>query len=231
MVRMKVKMRWIYMSVLFMLCQSMVFGQIRFRLRPYLGIGISRTMEGNKPAFEIEDPNDQFYYDLNLTSLKRHFLLAEVRLNLIEIWHFSIGYMFWGHQHEYPYERPEFWARENKNFPHSYHYSLHGVVLQWNAKYSSVFSEHFVPYVIVGGGRMYGSTEFYYFEFENIQNTTNQIFQKIVKGDQEYTESALFFGIGTTVFKYFYIYLEYIDFRKNYLPESRFVNIYFGVTL
>lgn len=215
---------------------SAVFASEPVSLRPriYLGLGLRSAFENRVPSFEIKDEYDQNYYNLNLSSIKKIFLHGQIQLNLIKVWQISAGYTFWGHDQQYLKDYPEFWAKEDKIYPHSYNYNLHGAVLQWDLNFPFVSSKYFTPFVLAGMGRYFGNAKGVRFEFETFEENdiiyvTNIV--ELVSETKRFDGEAIFFGIGSTVLKYGYFELGYIDFRDNTLPIREFVTCVIGFTI
>jgi hypothetical protein len=226
----------IVLVVLLLAACSPVFASIPVSLRPriYLGLGIRVAYHNTVPSFEINDNADQNYYNLNLSSVSKIFLHGQSRLNLIKVGPVSAGYMFWAHDQHYLHDWPEFWAMEDKFYPHSYNYNLHGAVLQWDLAYPWISGKYFAPFVLGGAGRYFGNSKDIYFEFDSIE--VNGIIyildtDEIITETKRYKGEAVFFGIGAVVLKYGYFQFEYIDFRDGSLPIREFASFVVGLTI
>ena len=212
---------------------SPVFASVPVSLRPriYLGLGFRGAFYNNVPAFEITDNSDQNYYNLNLSSVKRIFLHGQSRLNLIKVGPVSAGYMFWAHDQHYLHDLPEFWAKEDKFYPHSYNYNLHGAVLQWDLTFPWISGKYFTPFVIGGAGRYKGNAKNFYFKFELFEEEKILYITDVITETKRYKGEAVFFGIGAVVLKYGYFQFGYIDFRDRTLPISEFASFVVGLTI
>jgi hypothetical protein len=202
-----------------------VMGQLRFRLRPYVGIGLGIDRQSEPPLFEILNESDQDYYDQNLASLRSTHLRFQTRVNVLEWGHLSMGYLFWNHSFEYPDKLPGGIVITNRAFPHSYLFSVHGGSLQWN--FYRKPSSRLVPFVMAGAGGYYGSFKNYYRAVEDEEDgTSERIVSKIIT----YQGPAAFIGVGMVVFEYGYIYVGYLDLIKKSLPSRQFIDVIVGVT-
>jgi hypothetical protein len=212
---------------------SRTFSSVPVSLRPrlYLGMGIRSAFHNNVPAFEIADNLDQNYYNLNLSSVNKIFLHGQVRLNLIKVGPVSAGYTFWAHNQQYLHDWPEFWAKEDKFYPHSYNYNLHGAVLQYDLKFPWISGKYFTPFVIGGAGQFTGNAKQYYFEFEYFEEADIVYITDVITETKRYRGKAVFFGIGAVVLKYGYFQFGYIDFRDGTLPIREFATAVFGLTI
>lgn len=204
---------------------------VSLRPRIYLGLGLRRALNNNLPVFEITDNLDQNYYNLNLSSVKKIFLHGQVRLNLIKVGPVSAGYTFWAHDQHYLQDLPEFWAKEDKFYPHSYNYNLHGVVLQWDLTFPWISGKYFTPFLIGGAGRYKGNTKKFYFEFEYFDEANILYITDVITETKRFNGEAVFFGAGAVVLKYGYFQFGYIDFRDRTLPIREFVSFVIGLTI
>ena len=202
-----------------------VTGQIRFRLRPYVGAGVGLGMQSHVPVFEIGNESDQDYYDLNLASLKSTWLRFQTRLNIFQWGHLSLGYLFWNHSVQYADEFPGSVVITNRPFPHSYFISVHGGGLQWDFHRNP--SVKTFPFITAGAGSYYGS--FKVFE-QSVEDLADPVATKIVTQAMEYQGTAAFIGVGVVFFKYGYLYVGYMDLLKDNLPTRQYVDVVLGVT-
>jgi hypothetical protein len=217
--------------VLLTVC-SQTFASIPVSLRPrlYLGLGIRGAFHNNVPVFEIENNMDQNYYNLNLSSVKKIFLHGQARINLIKVGPVSAGYTFWAHDQHYLQDFPELWASEDKRYPHSYNYNLHGALLQWDLTFPLISGKYFTPFVIGGGGRFTGNAKQFYFEFEYFDEANIIYITDVITETKRYRGEAVFYGIGAVILKYGYFQFGYIDFRDNTLPVREFASFVIGLT-
>jgi hypothetical protein len=203
-----------------------VLGQLRFRLRPYFGMGLGIGSQSHIPIFEIENDSDQDYYNYNLASLKKTFFRFQTRLNVVQWGHVSLGYLFWNHSMRYDQDFPQDIIPPNRTFPHSYYFSVHGAVLQLD--FYSLPSARIIPYIAGGVGGYYGSFKNFYYWVEDEFDPTAE---KVVSQVASYTGTAVFVGAGIILFKYAYLYVGYLDLIKDSLPTRQFIDIIVGVTL
>jgi len=224
-----IKIKYVVMTVviLFSVIPHTAFGQIRFRLKPYIGIGLGIGSQSGIPLFEIEEGNesDQDYYDYNLASLSSTSFRFQTRLGLLQWGHLSLGYLFWNHSYQYSQYFPENVVILNRNFPHSYYFSVHGATLQWDFYRSS--SAKIIPFIAGGVGQYHGSFKnFYYWVEDEFDVTAEKTVSQIIS----YEGTAAFAGVGVTVFKYGYVYVGYFDLIKETLPARQFIDVIIGVT-
>jgi len=71
--------------------------QIRFRVKPYIGVGMKFALQMNDPDYTPIDYLDSTYYDLHLDSPRRYHFHFHARLMFLELWNVSLGYMLWNH--------------------------------------------------------------------------------------------------------------------------------------
>lgn len=216
---------------IFTIITGAAYGQIRFRLRPFLGIGLRTAQGGTLHSIPIEDALDQIYYDWNLASPGKNFLSVQARINILEVWNFSLGYLFWGQHFTYSSKSFEDIVKIGYEYPNSYNLSLHGVALQWDLKFRWISSRFIIPYIMAGGGRFYGNFNNYLYSGQDWDGTQYLRFIKEVSMVDTYEGWAYFFGIGARIFKYAYFYIGYTDFQQNTLPSRQFIDVILGVTI
>lgn len=217
---------WIPLMLALFILPQIIFGQVRFRPRLFLGAGLRRGLETTVPFAEVEDNFDES--DTSSSSPKRNSIGVQIRLNLLEVWNFSLGYAFWNHYYEYSGKELGDGLVVERDYPHSYGYTLHVVTLQWNAKYRFVSSKHFVPYIVGGAGRFFGQLKNFRYVDPNYQD---DVATRIVFRTDEYEGWAAFFGVGAVFFRYAYFYVGFVDLMQDTLPTRRFLDLTVGITI
>lgn len=148
--------------------------QIRIKPHVYVGIGLGHSLDATRPNFTVDDQIDQEYADLNIASVKRNFTRGQIRVNLLHVNDFSLGYTFWANYLQYPYELVEVWQKDGKVYPYSDYIAFHAVTLQWNMKFLS--GEWIVPFLLGGIGRYYGNHDTVHFQWlERLQVSVRRL--------------------------------------------------------
>ena len=179
------------------------------------------------PSFVIEDAYTQAYYDLNLSDPKAMFIRGLMRIDLVHLSRFSLGYQFWGHQLDYTNSPPDGVIMLDVDFPHSETYSFHAMTLQWKLDYPWISSRVVTPFLLAGGGRYYGNSEKYrYMYTDEVQQSAD----KVVTATATHEGWGVTAGGGLLFFRHVFIYAGLIDFMDRELPASRFMDVTVGVT-
>jgi hypothetical protein len=213
-------------AAVLLLLPALLSAQIRIKPRLYIGFGLGRTLNAERPAFSADSLADQDYADINLSSLQRHFLRGQIRINLVDAGDFSLGYLFWSHSIQYPNDLIEYWQRDGKLYPYSSHAALHAVTLQWNMKFLS--GRRIVPFLLGGAGRYYGNTD-----VASYWSLDSYRLQFAGTVEQERTDEgrAFLVGAGATFFRYTFAYVGFIQLSGYSLPSRRFLDAVIGLTI
>ncbi len=208
---------------------GILFAQVRIKPHVYLGGGLGITMEVKDQDFAVEDGIDQNYIGFNYSTKQRAFTRGQIRLNLLEVDRFSIGYTFWAHNRKYASENSEYWVKKGKSYPYNDDLNLHAAILQWDLRYAVVSAKYFVPYLLVGAGQYYGSSRSFQFEF--IDDVYYYYDKKLITQDKKYSGNAWLYGGGFIFLKYAYFYVGMVDFGKNAVPVRRALDCVLGIRI
>lgn len=202
-------------------------GQVKIKLKPFVGLGVSLSSTFNPPLIPIEDDFDQLYYDRNLAPEPGLAFRGQARVNLIHISDLSLGYQFWEHRHQFTDDEPYNQIKVYNVYPNSYVYSLHAPTLQWTLNYRYLSSRHIKPFILAGYGIFYGSAKSQYYEWKDTDQTI--LGKVIIRGDTWDGEGFLI-GAGATVFRYAYVYIGWVELLDKTLHQYRFFDFTVGVT-
>jgi hypothetical protein len=204
------------------------FSSLKVMIKPQVcvGVGLGRTLNARHPAFLIEDQDDADYAVINLTPLQRNFTRGQIRINLVHVGDFSLGYAFWAHYQEFSHDFIYFLPKEQKTYPYSNHVGLHAVTVQWNPKFLS--SRRVVPFLLGGAGRYYGGSKTMRFQLLDPQQF---IYGCFFEKDPEDEGTALLAGAGAVLFKHLTVYAGYVRLERTLLPSGNFFDLVAGLTI
>jgi hypothetical protein len=205
---------------------SLSSAKVRIKPRLYVGVGLGRTLDAGRPAFSIEDQDDLDYEAINLTPLQRNFLRGQIRINLVHIGDFSLGYAFWSHHLEYPHDFFYFLPKEQKAYPYDNHAGLHAVTVQWNPKFLS--GRRVAPFLLGGAVRYYGNVKTIRFELLDPELALYRYFTQEDLADEG---NAYLAGAGAVLFKYMYVYAGIVRLERTLLPSGEFLDLVVGFTI
>jgi hypothetical protein len=204
------------------------FSSVKVSLKPriYVGVGLGRTLGAVRPAFSIDDQDDVDYEAINLTPLQRNFLRGQIRINLVHIGDFSLGYAFWSHHLEYPHDFFYFLPKEQKAYPYDNHAGLHAVTVQWNPKFPA--GRRVAPFLLGGAGRYYGNVKTIGFQLLDAELALYRYFNREDLSDEG---TAYLAGAGAVLFKYMYVYAGIVRLERTLLPSGDFLDLVVGFTI
>jgi hypothetical protein len=213
-------------SFVFLFLPVLLFAQIRIKPRVYIGVGIGHTLDAKRPSFSIDDWQDQYYADNNIASLQRNFTRGQIRIDLIQVGDFALGYTFWANYLQYPYELIDVWQKDGKAYPYSNYAGLHAVTVQWDMKFLS--GKWVVPFLLGGAGQYYGNFDMVRFQWLDVYK-----FQYIGYIEQQSANSGRAFlgGVGAMFFKYTYAYVGFVHLVNHSLPSKGFLDVIVGFTI
>jgi len=217
------------LCLIFILSLTEISGaQVRFRISPYIGGGARYVMNYNRPEFQITDAQDSSYYNLHLESPGQLFFHFHGRIMLLDVWNFSIGYLLWNHHHKYTDDLTELWLKVGKTYPHSYYYTMHGIVVQYTLNHSFISKPSFKPFVMGGVGRYNGG-----YKTVEYQETFagSGILEMHMGADQDVQGWGFFIGAGVILFKYAYLAVEYSDLNSRRVRSNQYLQVSVGFTL
>ena len=205
-----------------------LIGQFNLRFRPYAGVGMSLAQDPEVPSIIIEDEFDQEYFNYNLADVKKFYLRGHTRVNIFDINKVSLGYMFWGHNYKYRDDPFNNFVKLNAIYPQSYQFSLHLATIQWNLNYSSIARKFFVPFILGGYGKYWGNENEYHNDWKD---ETEALGVRIVTKAKNFEGWGFAAGGGAVIFKYFFVYIGYVNLMDSDLPVNQFFDFVIGVTI
>ena len=200
--------------------------QFRFRVKPYIGVGMKFVLQMNDPDYTMTDNLDSTYYDLHLASPRRHHFHFHARIMIMDFWNVSLGYMLWNHSFQYSDDLTEYWLQTGRVYPHSFYFTMHGAVAQITLDYPFISTASAKPYILGGIGKYNGATKNVHYLLTQYSNVLEQKTQ----ADKEFEGWGWFIGFGATFWKYAFISVEYVDLYRRSLVASQFIQFSVGFT-
>ncbi|MBN2102422.1 hypothetical protein JW835_00105 [bacterium] len=199
---------------------------ISFSPHIYIGVGAVDILKENPPDFKVTHDKDKTYLAINPLESEGFFLQSQFRVNLIKAGWFSLGYAFWGHQHEYSNDYPREWFREGIKYPHRYNLSFHAACIQMDCP-RGLWENRVIPFFLGGIGSFYGSSKVASYGVDEYTGLIVMFEEKNMK----YDGLGWMAGAGTIVFRYAYFYTGLTCFSENDVPARMFLNVIVGVKI
>lgn len=201
--------QWIIVVLLLGMAE---YGEAGIRFRPefFLGAGFGRTVNARVPKFVRTDERDSLYYAINLVPQKKDFFRSQIRVNVLHVGGFSLGYTFWSHYHAYPYDYFSVWIDTTKSmtrYPHSHFVSFHALTLEYRGE--KIGARFIQPLFYLGAGQFYGASKNAQFVPVGYSSWFT-LYQMNVHHESSFEGIGYLGGIGFVFFRRAYIAFEYI---------------------
>ncbi|MCK5148783.1 hypothetical protein KAR48_18665 [bacterium] len=200
--------------------------QIRIKIKPFAGFGYGRVITDYAHQFAVDDTLDEHYFDFNLATVPRGRTRGQSRIDLLQIYDVTLGYLFWSHSVKFTHIAPDNILKTKKVYPRGVQYNMHGATLTWYMPYKGIGSRSRLPFIMGGAGRYYGAKKGTYY----IVNAETNLAEGINTTMISYDDWGYFVGVGLIVHKYFYVYAGMTELMGDGLMGSRFFDIVIGFT-